>query len=44
MNIPVLAKLPIKSKNAELVDKGAVELAECDEINAAAEKLTEILK
>lgn len=44
MNIPVLAKLPIKSKNAELVDKGAVELAECDEINAAAEKLTEMLK
>ena len=44
MNIPVLAKLPIKSKNAELVDKGAVELAECDEINAAAEKLTETLK
>lgn len=44
MNIPVLAKLPIKSKNAELVDKGAVELAECDEINVAAEKLTEILK
>lgn len=44
MNIPVLAKLPIKSKNAELVDKGAVELAEMKELNAAADKIAEMLK
>ena len=44
MNIPVLAKLPIKSKNAELVDKGAVELAEMEELNAAADKIAEMLK
>ena len=44
MNIPVLAKLPIKSKNAELVDKGAVELAEMEELNTAADKIAELLK
>ena len=44
MNIPVLAKLPIKSKNAELVDKGAVELAEMEELNIAADKIAEMLK
>ena len=44
MNIPVLAKLPIKSKNAELIDKGAVELAEVEELNVAADKIAEMLK
>ncbi len=44
MNIPVLAKLPIKSLNAELVDKGAVELAEMKEINEAADKIAETLE
>ncbi|MCQ2471550.1 MAG: Mrp/NBP35 family ATP-binding protein [Clostridia bacterium] len=44
MNIPVLAKLPIKSENANLVDKGAVELAEMKEINEAADKIAEMLK
>lgn len=44
MNVPVLARLPIKSKNAELIDKGAVELAQLDEINQAADKLIEMFK
>ena len=44
MDIPVLAKLPIRSKTAELVDKGAVELAEFKEINEAADKIAESLK
>ena len=44
LDIPVLAKLPIKSKNTELIDKGAVELAEFEEINAAADKIAEMLK
>ena len=43
-DIPVLAKLPIRSKNAELIDKGAVELAEFKEINEAADKIAEMLK
>ncbi|MBQ8784058.1 MAG: Mrp/NBP35 family ATP-binding protein [Clostridia bacterium] len=44
LDIPVLAKLPINSKTAELVDKGAVELAEFEEINHAADKIAEMLK
>lgn len=39
MNIPVLAKLPIRSEIAGLVDKGAVELAEIEELYAAADKI-----
>lgn len=37
MNLPVLAKLPIDSKNANLVDKGAVELADSKLIMNAVE-------
>lgn len=44
LNIPVLAKLPIKSKIASLVDKGAVELAEIKELYDAADKIKEMLK
>ena len=43
MNIPVLAKLPIRSEIASLVDKGAVELAEVSELYDAADKIKEIL-
>ena len=44
MNIPVLAKLPIRSEIASLVDKGAVELAEVKELYDAADKIAEALK
>ena len=44
LNIPVLAKLPIKSEISSLVDKGAVELAEIKELYDAADKIKEILK
>lgn len=44
LNIPVLAKLPIKSEIASLVDKGAVELAEIKELYDAADKIKEMLK
>lgn len=37
MNLPVLAKLPIDPRNANLVDKGAVELADNEFIREAAE-------
>ena len=43
LNIPVLAKLPIKSEIAFLVDKGAVELAEIKELYDAADKIKEML-
>ena len=43
LNIPVLAKLPIRSEIASLVDKGAVELAEITELYDAADKIKEIL-
>ena len=43
LNIPVLAKLPIKSEIASLVDKGAVELAEIKELYDAADKIKEML-
>lgn len=39
MNIPILAKLPIRSEIAGLVDKGAVELSEIEELYAAADKI-----
>lgn len=41
MNLPVLAKLPIDPKNANLVDKGAVELADDKFIRPAAEFIAE---
>ena len=44
LDIPVLAKLPIKSEIASLVDKGAVELAEIKELYDAADKIKEMLK
>ena len=44
LNIPVLAKLPIRSEIASLVDKGAVELAEIKELYDAADKIKEMLK
>ena len=44
LNIPVLAKHPIKSEIASLVDKGAVELAEIKELYDAADKIKEMLK
>lgn len=44
MNLPVLAKLPIRSEVAGLVDKGAVELAEVKELYDAADKIKEMLK
>ena len=44
LNIPVLAKLPIRSEIAGLVDKGAVELAEIKELYDAADKISEALK
>ena len=44
LNILVLAKLPIKSEIASLVDKGAVELAEIKELYDAADKIKEMLK
>lgn len=44
LNIPVLAKLPINSEIASLVDKGAVELAEIKELYDAADKIKEMLK
>ncbi len=43
LNIPVLAKLPIRSEIASLVDKGAVELAEIKELYDAADKIKETL-
>ena len=43
LNIPVLAKLSIRSEIASLVDKGAVELAEITELYDAADKIKEIL-
>ena len=43
LNIPVLAKLPIRSEIAGLVDKGAVELAEITELYDAADKIKEAL-
>ena len=43
LNIPVLAKLPIKSEIASLVDKGAVDLAEIKELYDAADKIKEML-
>ena len=44
MNIPVLAKIPIRSEIASLVDKGAVELAEIKELYDAADKIKDMLK
>ena len=44
LDIPVLAKLPIRSEIASLVDKGAVELAEIKELYDAADKIKETLK
>ncbi len=44
LNIPVLARLPIKSEIASLVDKGAVELAEIKELYDAADRIKEMLK
>ena len=44
LDIPALAKLPIKSEIASLVDKGAVELAEIKELYDAADKIKEMLK
>ncbi len=44
MNIPVLAKLPIRSEVASLIDKGSVELAEIKELYDAADKIKEMLK
>ena len=44
LDIPVLAKLPIRSEIASLVDKGAVELAEIKELYDAADKIKEMLK
>lgn len=44
LNVPVLAKLPIRSEIASLVDKGAVELAEINELYDAADKIKEMLK
>ncbi|MCR4926262.1 MAG: Mrp/NBP35 family ATP-binding protein [Clostridiales bacterium] len=41
LNVPVLATMPIDSKNASLVDKGAVELADEVYIKPAVEKLLE---
>lgn len=43
LNIPVLAKLPIRSEIASLVDKGAVELAEIKELYDAADKIKDAL-
>ena len=40
----MLAKLPIRSEIASLVDKGAVELAEIKELYDAADKIKETLK
>ncbi len=37
LGVPVLAKLPIESKTAALVDKGAVELADIEEMKGAAD-------
>ncbi|MBQ6708860.1 MAG: Mrp/NBP35 family ATP-binding protein [Clostridia bacterium] len=42
LNIPVLAKLPIRSNITALVDKGAVELAEVPEIEEAAEAILKL--
>lgn len=44
MNIPVLAKISIRSEIASLVDKGAVELAEIKELYDAADKIKDMLK
>ena len=44
LDIPVLAKLTIRSEIASLVDKGAVELAEIKELYDAADKIKETLK
>ena len=41
--IEVLAKLPVKPVNAKMVDKGAVELADTDDIQAAADYIEEKL-
>ncbi|MPN14254.1 Iron-sulfur cluster carrier protein [bioreactor metagenome] len=44
IGVPVLAKIPINPVTANLVDKGAVELAEEDAIVAAAAELKKILE
>ena len=44
LDIPELAKLPIRSEIASLVDKGAVELAEIKELYDAADRIKETLK
>lgn len=44
LDIPVLAKLPIRPEIASLVDKGAVELAEVKELYSAADKIKEMLE
>ena len=41
--IEVLAKLPVKPVNAKMVDKGTVELADTDDIQAAADYIEEKL-
>ena len=38
-NIPVLAKLPIKTVNTELMDKGKIEMLDLDEITACIESI-----
>lgn len=41
LSVPVLAKLPIDPKTAALVDKGAVELADCKAMESIIEKLSQ---
>lgn len=44
LGVPVLAKLPIESRTAALIDTGAVELANTDAIAPAAEFLKTLLR
>lgn len=44
LDIKVLAKLPIDSKTAELVDNGSVELADDSELKAAVEEIIRFTK
>jgi Mrp family chromosome partitioning ATPase len=44
LGVPVLAKLPIESKTAALVDKGAGELADAFEMKGAVEFIKKFIE
>lgn len=44
LGVPVLAKLPIESKTASLVDKGAIELADVSQMKGAAQFIRKFIE